>query len=843
MRRTKIQLTLITAIIAVQTSLLSQVAPSHSANMKKGLELFKTKVKGLFMDQCIRCHGGEKIKGKLDMSTRAKLLKGGFEEKGFVSGDHKNSFLWKTISHEAEPFMPNKKPKMKQEDIDVIAQWIDLGAPYDAPLVKQDKEVKEFVITEDDRNFWSFLPIAKTEAPELQAKTNIDKFVLAKLQEKGLKQSGEADKVSLIRRLFLDMVGMPPSVAEVDAFISGKVTYENLVDKLLKDERYGERWARHWLDVARFAESTGFEHDYDRKNAYHYRDFVIRAMNSDMPFNKFMRWQIAGDETEPNNADALAATGFLGAGVFPTQLTEREFESARYEELDDMANTTSVAFLGLTIGCARCHDHKYDPLSAKDYYNMVASFTKTKRADVTLDVTPENEKKAYQERHNKELNKLQKEFENTRKLELARLADKLKNPKELQKLSKQNRAPKNVFNKLLAKKVLIDKEKTSLENWYFRYVDKKGSSIEGKLNALKKRGSGKKIQLQVNTEGLPNVKHHANGRKYPHFYPQTHFLDRGDPNRKKEVVTQKFFEVLMRNGKKEDHWIQTAPKDSRTPFSRTSLANWIEDVDNGAGNLMARVIVNRIWQHHFGVGIVDTPNDFGFQGKRPTHPELLEWLAGELIKSGWSLKHIHKLVLTSNTYRISSEGDSSNVKIDPINSYLWKYNKRRVEAEVIRDSIAQISGMLDNTMFGPGFKNNDMKRRSIYFFLKRSHINPALQLFDFPEPLVSQGKRPVTTIAPQALYFMNNDFIRKNAVYLAQSLMNKSGSKIDDAIHQAFKKTLSRKPNSIEFQNSKFFIENQVKAYTKNGVKNAGVEALADFCQSLFALNETIYID
>ena len=843
MRRTKIKLTLTIIFLAVQVSIFSQVDPSHPANMKKGLELFKTKVKGLFMDQCIRCHGGEKIKGKLDMSTRAKLLKGGFEEKGFVPGDHKNSFLWKTISHEAEPFMPNKKPKMKQADIDIIAKWIDLGAPYDAPLVDQKEEVKEFSITKGDRNFWSFLPLAKVEPPKVKASSNVDKFILAKQQEKGLKQSAPADKVSLIRRLYLDMVGMPPSVKEVEDFTSGKVSYESIVEKLLKDKRYGERWARHWLDVARFAESTGFEHDYDRKNAYHYRDFVIRALNSDMPFNKFMRWQIAGDETEPNNPDALAATGFLGAGVFPTQLTEREFESARYDELDDMANTTSVAFLGLTIGCARCHDHKYDPLSAKDYYNIVASFTKTKRADVTLDVTPEAEKEAYKKKLDAEVAKKEAEFTNVKKEVLKALDAKIKSPKGIQELKKKARHLKAEFAKLEKKQALNDKERAKLEKWYAESYDRKSKRVFDQLNAIKRRGFGKKVNLQVNTEGLPNIKHHANGRRYPHFYPETYFLDRGDPNRKKGVVTQKFFEVLMRNGKKEDHWIQAAPKGSRTPFSRSSLANWIEDVDNGAGNLMARVIVNRIWQHHFGTGIVDTPNDFGFQGKRPTHPELLDWLAGELIQSGWSLKHIHKLILTSQSYRISSEGDKVNIKTDPINSYLWKYNKRRVEAEVIRDSIVQVSGMLDDTMYGPGFKNNDMKRRSIYFFLKRSHINPALQLFDFPEPLVSQGKRPVTTIAPQALYFMNNDFIRKNAVYLAQSLMTKSGSKIDDAIHQAFKKTLSRKPNSIELQNSKIFVENQLKTYTKNGVKNAKVEALADFCQSLFALNESIYID
>ena len=543
----------------------------------------------------------------------------------------------------------------------------------------------------------------------------------------------------MIRRVSFDLIGLPPTPEEVDAFVADFApdAYERLVDRLLESPRYGERWARHWMDVARFGESHGYEQDYDRPYAYHYRDFLIKALNADMPFDQFIRWQIAGDELAPGDPQAKAATGFLGAGAFPTQLTEAEFESARYEELNDMTATTGSAFLGLSVGCARCHDHKFDPIPADDYYRMASAFTTTIRSEIELTVSP----------------------------------------------------------------------------------------------------GEKPTKVQVTADGFPHTKHHADDRGFPHFYPKTFVLNRGDVNQKKREASPGFLRVLMRDGRDSSSWRVEPPEGwSRSDFRRASLAQWMTDPEGGAGTLAARVAVNRLWQHHFGRGIVDTPNDFGAQGSPPTHPDLLEYLAGELIRGGWRLKPLHKLMVTSAVYLQNDQFDETRAAIDREDVYHWRRVPTRLEAEPIRDAMLKVSGLLDERMYGPGTLDESMRRRSVYFFIKRSQLIPTMMLFDWPEHLVSIGQRGTTTTASQALMFLNSKLGRDCAEGLAAQVM------AGDSIGQAYRIAYGREPTSDEKQLAAGFLADQTASHEKAGRPDPGRLAMVDFCQALMGGCEFISI-
>ena len=1010
-----------------------KVSEKHAAQMAKGLTLFKSDVRVLLKQHCVKCHGGDKIRGDLDLTTRAGLLKGGEEGPSIITGKADESFLMTVLRHEEEPFMPAKADKLSPDALKKIADWINLGAPYDQPLVKQSIAGKGMQVTDDDRNFWAYAPLQAVKVPAVQQKNwpfnDIDRFVLHKLESSKLQPNGPADSRTQIRRLYFDLIGLPPSPAEVAAFVAdpSEQAYAKVVDRLLASKHYGERWGRHWLDVARFAESHGFEQDYNRNFAFHYRDFVIQALNADMPYDQFVKWQLAGDEFAPDNPLAMKATGFLGAGVFPTQLTEKEFESARYDELDDMANTTGTAMLGLTIGCARCHDHKFDPIPVRDYYRFINTFATTIRSEIDLPVT--GDLTAASAKWDKEHAPLTAALAKYEKDELPkRFAAWAKNP-PASALKKQDwmildhLQPKSLdgatFTKQTDGSFIVSGKNPANDRWVltaelaatglnairiealtdksmprngpgragngnFALSDirvfatpKKGgqrvavklvnpkathqqntsglsvaSSIDGdkrksgwavdfggigkeqaavfefaapvgfeggtvltvemdffvntshtigrprlavtaapkpvaikgntsaaslatllaavkqvgdvtkldakqraellkiyraqdadwaKLNAkvqqhLAAKPKPKMEKVQVTSEGFKPTKHHADGRGFPHFYKQTYFLKRGDANQKDGEATQGFLQVLMRGGKTEQSWQVNAPDGWRTSYRRRSLANWMTDTEHGAGHLLARVIANRLWQHHLGRGIVNTPNDFGLQGELPTHPQLLDWLASELIKNGWRLKPLHKQIVMSATYRQSAAHDAAKLKADPQNKLHWRRTPARLEAEVIRDSILKVSGLLDERMFGAGTLDERMKRRSIYFMIKRSKLIPSMQLFDSPEPLVSQGSRPATIIAPQALHFMNNGQVRESATALAKQLEQAADTAA--AVTLGYQTVLGRAPTAKEQKSITAFIEAQEKSYPNNGLQLA----LADFAQVLFGLNEFIYV-
>jgi mono/diheme cytochrome c family protein len=716
------------------------VAADHPERMRQGLALFKEHVRPALVEHCVACHGGKTTKGKFDLSDRAPLQKS-----GMIDGGGKESRLYALITHAEEPHMPQKGPKLSVATADHIARWIDLGAPYDGPLVERPA-IAATKSPAVDRDFWSFRPLQDPKPPTVQnaswIRTPIDRFILAELEARGLTPAAPADRRTLIRRLYFDLIGLPPTPDEVDAFVadSDPTAYDRLVDRLLTSPHYGERWARHWMDVARFAESHGYEQDYDRTHAYHYRDFLIKALNRDVPFTQFAAWQLAGDELAPSDPMALAATGFLGAGAFPTQLTEAEFESARYNELDDVVSTIGTAFLGLSIGCARCHDHKYDPIPSDDYYRLASTFTTTIRSEIDVPLEP----------------------------------------------------------------------------------------------------GQKPVKMQVTSEGLPHTKHNADERGFPHFYPKTYILQRGDVSQKAGEASPDVLRVLNRGARKMSNWKVDAPPGwTRTSFRRAALTRWLVDTNDGAGPLTARVAVNRLWQHHFGRGIVATPNDFGAQGAPPTHPALLEWLAAELVSRGWHLKALHRLIVTSAVYQQSDHFETTHDAIDPDNAYYWRYTPWRLEAEPIRDTMLAIAGLLDERMYGPGSLDPVMARRGVYFFIKRSQLVPMMMLYDWPEHLVSIGQRSQTTTAPQALVFMNSPLGRRCAIGLADRLAYEPA---DAAVRHGYRLVLGRQPTQDEARLSADFLAAQAKGYAQAGRPDSNHLALVDLAQALLSTNEAIYV-
>jgi mono/diheme cytochrome c family protein len=1009
------------------------VPADHARQMAAGLELFKGGVGDLLKEHCLNCHGGEKTKGDFDLATREGLLKGGAEGIAVVAGSSGTSRLMKLLQHTEEPFMPSKKPKLPEPVIRQIAAWIDAGAPYAQPLVAGAKVVKDrSAVSDQDRQFWSFQPLQRPTPPAVKNKawvrTPIDQFVLAKQEEKGLKPNAPIDRRKLIRRATFDLIGLPPTPEEIEAFVKDKSTdaYEKLIDRLLASPHYGERWGRHWLDLARFGESHGYEQDYDRKYAYHYRDFVIEALNQDLPYDQFVKWQIAGDELAPDNALAWKATGFLAAGTHATQITANQAEKERYDELDDMTATIGTSMLGLTIGCARCHDHKFDPIPTADYYRMISTFTTTVRSDFDIDQNPVKTREAlaaFNREHaplvaalgqfEKEqlpgrveqwlagspklaappwlgleadkfqisgvyygINKQERQADgsylvsvtagtpdtyvfttkttltNISALRLEALADKSLpsygpgwskegdfNMTEFTVTVKPLKGEgKPVTLKFAGRRATNDKPETSAAGgaarkksataWStggnpgkdatlvfdleepagfpegteltvtmkfttnldrqnlgrFRLAlstatapaldadaiglkdfdlaqkalttaaDKRSAAQKAALAKLycatdadwrklhhavqahaKKEPRPTLIKALVSSEGLPAIRLHTQG---PDFYDKTFLLRRGDLAQKQNEIPAGFMQVLMRAP--ETKWRVEPPTGAKTSQRRAALANWITDTDAGGGTLLARVMVNRLWQHHFGKGIVTTPSDFGNMGERPSHPELLDWLAGELIRQNWKLKPVHKLIMTSAAYVQGGQTDDKRMKLDPDNKWIWHREPQRLEAEIIRDSLLATTGRLDKRMFGPGSLDEGQLRRSIYFTIKRSKMIPMMTQFDAPDSLQSLGLRVNTTVAPQALLMLNNPQVRASAQEFARRLKPKAEKSLADAVQSAYETALGRPPDKTELADSVGFLKQQIDSYGKA----AGMEpALADFCQAVLGLNEFIYVE
>lgn len=702
-----------------------QLREDHADRMRQGLKLFRERVATILKADCLACHGPQQREANLDLSRRETLLKGGDSGRVINLGKPAASRLLRRVVARDDTRMPKDAEPLSAAKVEALRKWIQLGAPYDGPLVGKEPVVRKRPITDEQRRFWAFRPLA-VEPPRVApdpvtrrrdnrrrdkhwAANPIDRYILARLRQHALRPAGPVSRRKLIRRVTFDLLGLPPTPAEIDAFVNDTRpdAWPRLVERLLASPAYGERWARHWLDIVRFAESYGFEHDLDNEHAFHYRDFVIWALNRDLPYDQFVRWQIAGDELQPNNPLARIATGFLAAGVRNADIAKVRVEQERYDELDDLAATVGTSMLGISIGCARCHDHKFDPISQQNYYQFVATFERTVRGEVEL---------------------------------------------------------------------------PSLAN-------------------------SKKSKVLVAGEGVPPLARVYNPG--PAFFTKTWFLRRGDARLKSHTVLPGFLEVLTPADASPGEWHKRPATASGSTYRRSALAHWMTDVDRGAGALLARVLVNRLWQHHLGRGIVATPSDFGFRGERPSHPQLLDYLASELIRNRWSLKHVHRLILQSATYRqgravVPTQRDATLFR---------GHRLRRLEAEVIRDQMLWLSGSIDRRMYGPGTLQEDHPRRSIYFRVKRSRLIPSMVLFDAPDALQGIGRRPTTTVAPQALALLNAPPFERLAVGFARRLRPAASRSLADAVRQAYREALGRSPVAEELNDAVAFIGQQTRAY------------------------------
>jgi hypothetical protein len=1124
---------------------------------RAGVDFFEAKIRPMLVKHCYRCHSAgaaakKKLKAELYLDTRQGVLKGGESGPALVPGKPAESLLISALQHKDLKMPP--KTRLNDELVAHFVKWVQMGGPD--PRDGQVVEAAAGTDIKSGKKHWAFQSLAGGEPPAVKdaawGKTPVDRFVRARQEAAGITPNPAADPRTLIRRVTFDLVGLPPGPGEVEDFVKKAATdldgaYSALLDRLLASEHYGERWARHWLDIVRFAESNGYAFDGDRPNAWHFRDFVIKALNSDMPYDEFVRLQIAGDlladtsSKTDDQADSavrnLAATGFLVAGPYTTQQTQKERERSRYEQLDDIVSTIGTSLLGLTVGCARCHSHKFDPLPQRDYYRFISNFSDVGFANTEVNSNPGKYNKAKSEydtvhaplvaaRTAYEKDKLpgnldqwiaarksrvgtdpdagpplklspwhhaggfsapdfKKAFDTAfppeKGVDLAAsyLAGKVQwvqQPSWNDGVVHNHFGPDNAANYIYRtieaaeeKQVVLSfgsddgikvwlngqevranqasrgaaadqelvpaklkKGKNNLlvkivngsgtSGFYFRVMPGIGKDIEGAGNwhhvgpfqaanhdqafatvfapekgvdfaqayedgklkwteqpgwkdsvahneeltgnncanylyrvvesetaqpvalnlgsddgikvwvngreALAKKvgrntaAAGQEkanIQLAAGRNEILVKISNAGGKSGFYFQATTmetpvelqgiadterekwnadqkkklvewfkgydrqwlalqkqvalqekkqpkaekvsvfaarvrgtsyqfgedtfkaYHLRRGNVDNKEELAVPGYLQVLMQTENQERHWLADPKAPEKQRAGRLGLIDWLTDSEKGAGHLLARVMVNRLWQHHFGRGIVATPSDFGTRGERPSHPLLLDWLAAELIRGGWRLKPIHKLIMSSAVYMQGNGSSDSVRKKDPENLLLWRRGARRLEAEIIRDTLLSVSGTLNPAMYGKGTLDQRNTRRSVYLTVKRSRLIPILQLFDAPDTMQGIATREESTVAPQALALLNSPIIRDAAAKFAAQVRAGDKVSLEESIDRAYRLAFSRSAASGERTEMTAFIQRQ-KESRGNDAKAAEL-AFRDFCHLVLCMNEFVYVD
>jgi Protein of unknown function (DUF1553)/Protein of unknown function (DUF1549)/Planctomycete cytochrome C len=795
---------------------------------------FEKDVLPLLEANCFKCHG-EKARGGLRLTSREAILKGGDTGPVISLEKPETSLLLRALQHRDDLKMP-PKGKLAQRDIDTITRWVKAGLPWKPGLVAGPTNTKKpRQITEADRHYWAYRPVQRPALPKVKnsawVKNGIDAFILAKLEEKGLKPNPPADPVALVRRVYYDLTGLPPTPEQVDAFVKAPspAAWEKLIDRLLASPHYGEKWGRHWLDLVRYAETNGYERDGPKPFAWRYRDYVIRSFNDDKPYDRFIREQLAGDEIERNDPDCIIATGYYRLGLWDDEPADPL--QARFDGFDDIVATTSQVFLGMTMNCARCHDHKIDPILQKDYYGMVAFFrdiqpysnTRNPASSFNLtDITPPEKRRQYEADLKARKSRLD---------QLARQMTVIENEAIRKMPAEDQRAAEGNDRPAVVRKVPRYLEGKRLEEY---------RRLKREVEGLKRRPvPSQDLALSVN-----------NCLVSP---PQTHVLVRGNAHAPGVKVEPAFPMVLSNRAPA----IPAPAKEARTSGRRTVLANWIASGDNP---MTARVMANRLWQHHFGRGIVPSTNDFGKFGEKPTHPELLDYLATELVRGDWKLKRMHKLILMSSTYQMFSRGTPEGLKADPANNLFWRFNMRRLTAEEVRDSILAVSGNLNPKMGGPSIypviprevlagqsrpgegwgrsSPEEAARRSVYAYVKRSLLVPILSHHDQADTDSSCPVRYTTTVPTQALGMLNGDFTNEQANAFARRIQKEAPGALEKQVRRAIRLTTGRAPANDEVQKDAAFVRSLSTA-----AKLDQPTALSRYCLLLLNTNEFIYLD
>ena len=783
--------------------------PNH-----EGIEFFERNIRPVLVNNCYKCHSTEarNLKGNLFLDSKLGILNGGDSGPAIIAGKPDESILLSALQHQDTLKMPPKN-KMPDGIIANFSKWILMGAP-DPRIPIKNNLIKSKIDLKEGRNFWSFIKPSKNKAPTVKnknwPKNDIDRFILSKLESNELTPSRTATKRELIRRIYYDLTGLPPTPKQVAEFLkdNSENAFEKIVDKLLRSRHFGEHWGRHWLDVARYSESNGMERNFTYPHAWRYRDYVIDSFNQDKSFKQFIREQVAGDllsrkKRKPTN-DELIATGFLALG--PKPLNQGNKMLFKLDVIDEQIDATTRAFLGLTVSCARCHDHKFDPIPTKDYYAIAGIFRSTDTKYGTVNG-----------QGNRQPSKL--------------LTIASKNNDEDQKIRDHNKKLEQENARLL----LMQEERREI-----RALKKKADSNQ-KARMRKLNRDIKDLQTNIkNLESQTPTQEFAMGVKDGRI-SNAKILIRGEIRNQGETVKRGFLQVLNN--------VKSYPIGSASS-GRLQLASWISHPDNP---LTARVISNRIWHHLFGSGIVRTVDNFGATGDLPSHPELLDHLALTFTENNWSIKSLIRKIVLSRTYQLSSEFNKVNFKMDPENRLFWRMNHKRLNAETFRDAILSTSGQLNrqpaNGSIVAKLGDVDVARalrqlrrtqretgkRSVYLPILRNSLPEMMRIFDAAEPSLIVGKRNQTTVPTQALYLMNSQFINNQAANMARRVANNAKNK-DDRIKFAYNLAFSRLATIEEISNAKEFLN-------KLSLNKNTNEQWALLCQALLASAEFRYIE
>lgn len=849
---------------------------------------FEKDVLLLLAAKCHDCHGSDVQEAQLDLRTLSEILRGGENGSAIVRGEPHSSLLMDLVSNGQMP--PGKDDKLSAEELALLRRWIKAGAPADEKVVALSPHAQ---VTEADRSYWAFEPPRKSIEPpvsnEARARTPIDRFLLARLEEKGLSFSPDADKAVLIRRAYLDLIGLPPEPAAVDAFLKDERpnAYELLIDELLKSPHYGERWGRHWLDAAGYVDGK-LDNDlgtiYPNNSIWRYRDYVIQAFNDDMPFNQFLTEQIAGDELvdwrkaesfDARTVSLLTATGFLRNVDDHTDFDQYGIEK-RYEVVNETLDMFSTAVLGLTFECCRCHNHKYDPLPQRDYYRLMACFEpalnphawKKPRDRYLTDVSPRD--RAAIDQRNSEIDQQVAELAKAevvlRQQVRQRLFESRLNslPEEIRTDVKQ--AVELAADKRNeAQKVLAAKHEAGLK---IGDADVEAALTDDEKVTLKSTAEQRTaLSVQKKTYGVIQALWDVGPP------PVSHVHRRGNVKAHGVLVQPGFPEILQPVATSANATAENTQ--GETSGRRLALAHWLTQPDHP---LTARVFVNRVWHHHFGRGIVETLGNFGHSGSLPSHPELLDWLAVDFMEHGWSVKRLHRQIMLSTAYQQSSrrpglnwsESDRPEAEVqtakraeqtDPENRLLWRMNMRRLESEVMRDSILLVSGTLDRTAGGPPVEITNPadglseakpaptptspNRRSVYLFARRVYPLKFLEIFDAPIMPVNCTQRMNSATVLQSLAVLNSEFLFSQSENLAARISETTGPEKEPLVKLGFQIVFARQPTESDLAKSIAFLNEQEQGYVSAGdpVDKSRRLALADFCHMLMSSNEFLYVE
>ncbi len=836
---------LLPAAVLIAASVASPAADPPPKFSAEQVAFYEKQVLPVLKANCLKCHGQDpkKLKGGLNLTSRERVLAGGDTGPAVDLQKPDASLLLRAVSYKDEDHQMPPAGKLPDAQIAVLTRWVKDGLPW-SPGGGEGAAREQKHAGGPDRGYWAYQPVKRPAVPEVKdqgwVKTPIDAFVLAKLEAKGLKPVTPADKAALCRRAYYDLTGLPPTPEQVDAFVADKSpdAYEKLIDELLASPHYGEKWGRHWLDVVRFAETNGYERDGPKPFAWRYRDYVIRSFNADKPYDRFIREQIAGDELWPDDPDAIIATGYYRLGLWDDEPADPE--RALYDGFDDLVTATGQGFLGMTLNCCRCHEHKGDLFPQADYYKMVAFFrdvrpysdTRDVRSKSNLtDITPPERRKLYE-------------------------ADLKQREARIEELTAQMTAIEDeAIKKMPAEdqRAAEGPDRPQVVAKVPRFLD---PDRKAEYQKLKREREGLKKKPLPSQEFALSVNHcYVNP-------PKTHVLIRGNPGANGKEVNPGFPEVFGL----PDPAIPPPGPGAKSSGRRTVLANWLASKDNP---LTARVMVNRVWQYHFGRGIVPTPSDFGKLGEKPTHPELLDWLAAEFVEPSkprdgrpWTLKRLHKLIMLSSTYQLSAKADADNLKADPANALHWRFDMRRLTAEEVRDSMLAVAGNLNPKMFGPSvypklspevlagisFTNKkehwpdsppeEANRRSVYVFVKRSLQVPILNAHDQADTDSPCPVRYTTTVPTQALGMLNGEFANAQATAFAARLAKECPGDLTKQVARAIRLTTGRVPAAGEVAKDAAFVRAMKE---KHGLDDRA--ALTRYCLLALNANEFVYLD